>query len=139
MRVATKVFPSLQRALIDFGIPTENHALVTRMCEAIAISRFEEYSNHIRAIRSDGRGNDLHIHWGWTDGFTSEAEALMATQGRAPHVQSDMRGQGFYYVEHPVNRLHDGGAGTKSTQRDYGTCPRCFLSLPAVGACDNCD
>lgn len=116
----------------------ENHALIERMCRAIGIARYEQYSDHIRAVRL-GVGSSLQIHWGWTDGFESEDEVLRATGRTAPYVQSDWRGAGFFYVEHPVNRLHEGGSGAKSKQRDFGTCPQCFLVFSALGVCDDCE
>ena len=132
------VYPSLQRALTDFGIPQENHTLIQRICMKIGIERYEQHSTYINAVRV-GAGLSLHINWGWTDGFESEKEVLDATDGMAPYVQSNWRKPGAFYVEHPVNRLHSGSSSSKTSQRTYGICPNCYVAFPATRTCDNCN
>jgi len=72
-------------------------------------------------------------------GNESEEEVILATDGKAPYVQSNWRQPGAFYVEHPENRLHSGGDGSKSSKRNFGICPNCSVELPATRSCDNCN
>lgn len=131
-------FQSLKHALLAFGVPTENHALVEQVCERIGVSRWLPYSDHFRAVRTS-EGPDLRVHWGWTEGFVNEEEVLMATDGRWTYVQSDHLGAGMYYVEHPINRLHEGGGGAPGKHEPLAqVCPVHHVALPSTGLCDDC-
>ena len=131
---SSRVFKSLANALAANEIPVGNHALINKFCEYIGIDRYED-RGYIKAVRADG-GPALQIHYGWTNGFQSEAEVLAAV-GEAPFWPSE-RGTGLWGVSHPVNNLDHGGGGPAKHLREYGTCPKHFLKLPATGICGEC-
>lgn len=127
------IYPSLADGLRDQGIPSDNHEMIRRFCEAIGIETYLRRPNHIKAVRRNG-GPELRIHWGWTRGFTS-AEEIHASAGdhAIAHPSSEL-----WYVEHPVNRLPDSpNAGSGSARPGYGTCLNCFMERAADGSC-NC-
>ena len=70
---------SLVSAFAKVGIPAENHRFIRRMIDAADISEYRAVVRgdkpYITATRRDG-GPDLHIHYGYTTGFTSEADAV---------------------------------------------------------------
>ncbi len=133
---ADRVFRSLADALASHQIPDENHALIRRFCEHVGISRYEDRAGYIKAVRADG-GPALQINFGWTNGFRSEAEVREAVGDDASYWESG-RGTGLWGVTHPINNIGHGGGGTVKVTADYGTCPTCFLKLPATGTCDDC-
>ena len=64
---------------------------------------------------------------------------LMATDGRWPYVQSDSLGPGMYYVEHPINGLHQGGGGAPRKREPLvQICPVHHVALSSTGRCDDC-
>lgn len=134
-------YRSVKHALLACGIPTENHPLVEQVCDRLGVIdwvRCSATDDYFRAVRG-GKGPDLVVHWGWTDGFVDEEEVLMATDGRWRYVQSDYRGPGMYYVEHPINRLHEGGGGAAGKrERPVEICPIHQVALPSTGLCDDC-
>jgi len=95
-------FKSLANAFTVFEIPVANHALIKQLCEFIGIDRYEIRRTYIKAVRTDGRPA-LNIHYGWTNGFQSEAEARAAAGVNTPCFPSE-RGTGQWWVRHP---LHD--------------------------------
>lgn len=99
------VYPSLHRALLDFGIPFENRALIDEMCSWIGIASYVKYADHIRAIRVDSDKPALWIRMAYTEGFVDQDEARDASGGRAPYARGFGLKSGSFYVEHPVNRL----------------------------------
>jgi hypothetical protein len=42
-----------------------------------------------------------------------------------------------YWIELPVNRIHDGGY-TRNAEAQDDPCPNCGILLPASGLCGNC-
>lgn len=125
--------PSLQRALITWGVPLENHAFVRAAMSTLGVIRYEVMTGYIKVVRVDG-SPDLHIAGGYTNGFASREEALAAAQGGA--VDHSSRFDGAWYIEHPANSIRDGGEiGGRDSDRDYGTCPRCFVAFSASGSC----
>lgn len=131
-----RIFRSLADALAAHRIPDENHALIRRLCEHVGIERFEDRTGYIKAVRGDG-GPALQINYGWTNGFRSEIEVRTAVGDDASYWESG-RGTELWGVTHPVNNIGHGGGGPAKDVADHGTCPNCFLELPATGICDNC-
>lgn len=131
-----RIFTSLRDALAAYRIPEENHTLIRRFCEHLGIVDYEERAGYIKAVRPDS-GPALQINFGWTNGFRSEEEAHAAAGADAKVWPSD-RATGLWGVTHPLNAIGHGGGGPEKAAPDYGTCPNCFLTLPATGACDNC-
>ncbi len=127
-------YRSLGDALIEFGIPWENHAFVKRIEPAIAFVRFVCTSGYIRADRADG-GPSLNIASGWTNGFVDEQE-IIAIFGDVDRWGDGGR-QPLWGVSHPLNRIgHGGGGRAGAADRSYEVCQRCFIELPAAGVCD---
>ncbi len=128
-------FASLADALRRRRIPIENHALITRIVAAAGADEFVNRSGYIKAV---GRNAELHIHFGYTNGIPSEAEAhaiLADHGGPGAQVYKSKRKWG---IAHPVNAIRDGNGARRQngrSQRDYGTCPECTYKIYANGTC----
>lgn len=132
-----RVYASLTEALTAYQVPVENHSLVKRICAHLGIERFVEGpAGYFKGIRPDG-DLDLHIAFGYTNGFASEEEARAAA-GEGAVLSPSSRGRGRWYAEHPTNQIGDQGGGEPRRQRDFGVCDTCQMALPASGECDNC-
>lgn len=127
---------SLRSLLSARNTPLENQVFIEQFCKHLGITDFQETSSYIKAIRTDGNPN-LQIEHGWTNGFSSEAEAREAT-GKGADVWESGRGTGLWGVSHPINKIGNGGGGPARPKRDFGVCPNCLFALPATGECDNC-
>jgi len=132
-------FGSLGEALVARRIPIENHEVIRQITEAVGVGQYVGMSSYIKAVRIDGRGPDLHIHYGYTNGIPDEstAEAILerlspSDRAASEHYRS-VRKRG---IAHPANKTRPGGGGAK-TKRDYGTCPGCYTKIYANGTC-NC-
>lgn len=130
---------SVDVAIEAFGIDLDNRDFVRQVCRHIGIRQFTVGESWIKAERTGG-GPALNIAPGWTNGFTSQHEALEASGGASEVWLDRARAKSIWGVSHPKNWIHDGsGARTSKAVRDYGTCPTCGYALPATGVCDNCD
>jgi hypothetical protein len=131
-------FDSLQGALSKAQIPAENHEVIRRFTSAVGITDYrvvEASSNaYIKATRREG-GPDLHIHWGYTNGFTCEEEAV-GIAGSAVRGASSRKGT--WYVEHPVTKVRPGSTRSASVRREGAFCD-CGMQLSLTGVCSNCD
>lgn len=130
---------SLLGALSKTRIPVENHEFIREFTSAIGIAEFRVAERtdrpHVVATRTDGLP-DLHIHYGYTNGFTSEDEIVLVAGsgvGRAPSSR-----KGTWYVEHPITRVRRGGDRTRDVRRAAGFCS-CGMQLSVTGACDSCE
>jgi hypothetical protein len=127
---------SLTEALSKAGIPSENHNFIRDFTNAIGIVAYRTVASssktYIKAERRDG-GPDLHIAWGYTNGF-SEEELIRIASGATRKPSSR---KGTWYVEHPVTKVHSGGERSKSTRREGDFCS-CGMQLSLTGACSNC-
>ncbi len=87
MSTANQPADSLTGALAKARIPSENHEFIRRITSAIGIAEYCTMENssqtYIRAKRRDGLA-DLHIYYGYTNGFTSKEELVRASQPSAP-------------------------------------------------------
>ena len=130
-----RVFASMDLGLREFGIPLENHEFIRQMAAELGIVRFVATRSYLKAARPGG-GPALNINYGWTNGFMSEEEALRAG-GATTEVWPSDRGSGQWGVSHPVNQLRDpdGSSASSGSAKDYDTCPRCFTTFSASGAC----
>ncbi|MGP9538398.1 hypothetical protein ACT3SP_10310 [Brachybacterium sp. AOP43-C2-M15] len=131
---ADTVYDTLDQALAENQIPSENHALLRAITEHLPIARYSRRSDGIRAERTD-QGPPLTIYYGYTYGFASEEEAAAAAPGATRWPSSDSRRWG---ITHPVN--HGGTKGGRAsstrsrTERPLALCPECFLAKPCY--CD---
>ena len=131
-------FSSLHGALSKARIPTENHEFIRRFTNAIGIAAYrvvEASNTYIRATRRDG-GPDLHIHYGYTNGFASEEE-IVGTAGEAAQRKASSR-KGTWYVAHPETKVYDGSGRSASVRREGVFCG-CGMQLSLTGVCSNCD
>ncbi|OMC01065.1 hypothetical protein A5733_03270 [Mycobacterium sp. NS-7484] len=130
---------SLLGALSKTRVPVENHGFIRQFTTAIGIVEYRAVERsdkpYVIATRSDGRP-DLHIHYGFTNGFISEEEIVRVAGsgvGRAPSSR-----KGTWYIEHPVTRVHHGAERPRDVRRTAGFC-RCGMQLSVTGVCGNCD
>jgi exonuclease III len=139
MGAAHEPSDSLISALTKARIPTNNHAFIRQFATAIGISEFQAVVRpdqpFVRATRREGLP-DLHIYYGYTNGFTSEEEIVRSAgrgAGRAPSSR-----KGTWYVEHPTNKVRVGGERSKSVRREARYCD-CGMQLSLTGVCANSD
>ena len=119
--------------------PMENLGIVQQIVDHIGISCFEDIQTrgYIKAIRTDGR-KTLHIHFGYTSGFGSEAEILDSVGDVDRGSWHDGR---EWWVTHPVNKLRGSNAegwGNRAGEDRAEVCPTCFMQLPRSGVCGEC-
>ena len=101
-----ETFTSVTAALDAIHMPLENRPLIEQFCRRLGITLFEKRSNYINAIRPDG-GAALQIQYGWTNGFTSQAEVKSLAEDAKTYWKRQRR-TGLWCVAHPINRLRDG-------------------------------
>lgn len=132
-------FRSLDAALRHHHLPLENDRQIRRFVTTLGMSEFYDRGSYIKAVRPHGdRGPALQIHYGWTNGFATEDEAVMAADRLTEHWKSK-RGWGVTHVENKLrsgNSSRTGGGRGSALPRD--ACPTCHYQLPVSGRCDNC-
>lgn len=131
-------YASLEEAFRERWTPSVNRQLVRRIVERIPIRAYFERGSYIKAVRSDG-GPDLRFWYGFTNGFTSEAEAIDASGGQEPWASPGRRG--LYGINHPVRGSgSDGGPSRGGTpKKNAAICPNCGDQLALSGECSNPD
>lgn len=129
-RGSDRVYASLDQAFEAHRIPFENRDVIRRAVAHVGISGYSGTARYIKAHRKDG-GPDLHITYGYTNGFVSreEAEAVGVSAWQSGRMKDTW---GF---THPVHNKGSGNKGPKRERRDYGTCPDCNTKYTASGAC----
>ncbi|OBY29616.1 hypothetical protein [Mycolicibacter kumamotonensis] len=139
MYTADQHSDSLLAALAKAKIPSDNHEFIRKFTTAIGIAGYrtveEADKPYVIASRRDGRP-DLHIYYGYTNGFTSEDEIVRIAGsgvGRSPSSR-----KGTWYVEHPTNRVRAGSERSRDVRREAGFCA-CGMQLSLTGACASCD
>jgi hypothetical protein len=130
---------TLLSALAKARIPAENHAFIQKFTDATAIVSYRAVvkpdKSHVIAKRAGLP--DLHIYYGYTNGFKSKDEIVSTTgigTGTGPSTRKPT-----WYVEHPLTKVHPGAKGVSSIAREGDQCPNCFQQMPLTGICDNCD
>ena len=130
----------LHGALSKARIPLENHEFVRRITTAIGIAEYramavDSSKPYVLATRKDGQAA-LHIHYGFTNGFTSEDEAVRAA-GLGVERQESSR-KGTWYVVHPLTKVAPSGERSRDVRRQGGMCA-CGMQLSVTGVCGSCD
>lgn len=139
MYAADQQSDSLLAALAKAKIPSENHEFIRHITAAIGIAEYRTAEQvdkpYVIAKRRDGLP-DLHIYYGYTNGFTSEEEIVRIAGsgvGRSPSSR-----KGTWYVEHPTNRVRPGSERPHNVRREASFCA-CGMQLSLTGACASCD
>lgn len=130
----------LDEAMQSFAIPLENHVFVLEMATRLGILGCELVgTSYIKAFRVDGE-RPLNIGKGWTDGFTSEAEARFVA-GNAATIWPTNRAKRTWGTDHPLMRSRQttDGANRRRQALDFGMCGTCGIGLPATLKCDRCN
>lgn len=138
MSTADETSESLLSALAKARIPVENHEFIRRITTAIGITAYRAVVTsqpYVIATRRDGLP-DLHIAWGYTNGFTSEEEIISAA-GRGFERQPSSR-IGTWYVAHPTTKVRLGGERSRDVRREADFCG-CGMQLSLTGECASCD
>lgn len=132
---AAAQWESLGQVFRAYQFPLENLPLVQRIMDQVGVNHYEgTQSRYFKAIRSDGARN-LTVHYGYTSGFESEADAVEAA-GDVDRELFDAR----WRINHPLNDVgaHHRGSGSAADKQASAICPFCFMELPASGVCDTC-
>lgn len=139
MTTADETSDSLLAAMTKARIPADNHEFIARLTTAIGIAEYRAVVRpdkpYVIARRRDGLP-DLHVYYGYTDGFSSEDEIVRIAGNRTGHPSSSRKGA--WYVEHPTNRVRHGGERSRTSQREASFC-QCGMQLSLSGVCANCD
>lgn len=132
---------SLLSALGKARIPSENHAFIKRMTDAVGISQYRAVGAaepYVAATRRDSR-HELRIYSGYTIGFTTEDEARRVGAG-AEVIRPSYKIKGVWLVSHPKHgHLGRRDMGSSKSAREAAICPTCFQELPRTLICSNCD
>lgn len=129
-----RVFRTLDEALEEKRIPADNHWFITQLVASIDVKDISERSAYIHLTREDD-GPDIHIHSGWTEGFSAPEEIINIHPSAEIHEYGTKSKR--WYVVHPENRMRSNDTVTP-TERSHGVCPVCFTQRAANGSC-NCD
>lgn len=133
MTSAHETSDSLVSALAKADIPTINHEFIRDITSAVGILSYHAVSastSYVVASRRDG-GPDLHIHYGYTNGFTSEEE-IVRVAGSGP-VRAPSSRKGTWYVGHPENALRHRDGSSRDARREAGYCS-CGMQLSLRGS-----
>lgn len=139
MTTADEPSDSLLAALAKARIPAENHEFIRRVTAVVGIGEYRAVARadkpYVIARRRDGH-RDLHIYYGYTNGFGSEHEIVRVAGSGADRAPSSRKGT--WYVAHPTNRVHSRGERSRDNHREAGFCG-CGMQLSLTGACGSCD
>ncbi|MFV1362575.1 hypothetical protein AAHH97_03785 [Mycolicibacterium elephantis] len=130
---------SLFAALSKAHVPVENHEFIRQLMAAVGIAAYRAVErsdrSYVVATRRDGLP-DLHIYYGYTNGFTSKEEIVRAAGPGVSCAPSSRKGT--WYVAHPVTKVHLGGERARNVRREGGMCD-CGMQLSVTGVCAICD
>lgn len=130
---------SLISALSKARIPVDNHDFIRRFTTAVGIAHYramaiDSTKPYVMAMRRDGQPT-LHIHYGFTSGFSSEEEIVAAAGEGAVRAPSSRKGT--WYVAHPTNEVRSRGARGRDVRREAAFCS-CGMQMSVTGVCDFC-
>ena len=128
---------SLTSALSKAKIPSVNHGFIRSVTSAIGIAEYDVVKaskTYIRATRRDGLP-DLHIYYGYTNGFTTEEEISRVAGGAVRGASSR---EGTLYVEHPETKVRPGSTRAADVRREAAFCD-CGMQKSVTGVCSSCD
>ncbi|MCV7358913.1 hypothetical protein H7K04_26075 [Mycolicibacterium fluoranthenivorans] len=140
MSTSDELSDSLHGALSKARIPAENHEFIQRITAAIGIAGYramavDSSKPYVLTTRRDGQAA-LHIHYGFTNGFTSEDEIVRAAGQGVERQESSRRGT--WYVAHPLTKVAPRGERSRDVRREGGFCS-CGMQLSVSGVCGSCD
>lgn len=117
----------------------ENLPLVQHIVDQIGVEYFAPagVGKRIAAIRKDGN-RVIHIHPGFTHGFTTKEELEKAV-GELPHLGIERHSDGLWRVLHLTFGSPRGSLAKSSNfLKTSRVCPNCTFELLPNGQCDNC-
>lgn len=138
MTTADERSDSLLAALTTARIPVENHEFIRQFTAAVGIAKYHAVGSaqpYVRAGRHDDLP-DLHIHYGYTNGFLSEDEIVRVAGIEAERAPSSRKGT--WYVKHPTNQVRPSSTRSRDVRREASFCG-CGMQLSLTGICGNCD
>jgi len=130
---------SLLAALSKARIPAENHNFIRQFTAAAHIVSYRAVEHTSQPYVIAGRRGglpDLHIYYGYTNGFTSKEEVVQLAGPGAPSRPSSRKGT--WYVEYPVTKVRPAGERVRNVRREGGMC-ECGMQLSVTGVCAICD
>ena len=141
MTTADEPPESLISALTKARIPAGNHEFIQQITDAIGIATYTAVVRpdkpYVKAKRSDG-GRELHIYYGYTNGFATKDEVVAATGAGSSQCGPSTR-KPTWFVKHPLSSVNPGAERSLSIGREGSQCPTCHQTMPLSGVCDNCD
>lgn len=130
---------SLLAALAKARIPAANHEFIQRFTAGVGIADYRAVVRpdkpYVIAKRRDSLP-DLHIYYGYTNGFGSRDEIIRVAGNDA--VSGPSSRKGTWYIEHPINQVRPGGERSRDVRREAGSC-ECGMQLSLTGVCASCD
>jgi len=140
MGTSDELSDSLHGALSKARVPVENDEFIRRITAAIGIAEYramavDSSKPYVLATRKDGQA-DLHIHYGFTNGFTSDDEAVRAAGLGVERQQSSQKGT--WYVAHPLTKVAPRGERSQDVRRQGRMCA-CGMQRSVSGVCGSCD
>lgn len=129
-----KLIP-LSEALQQKQIPLTNRQFLEPLLRGIPTSGCIVLDTYIKYFREDNLA-PLEIHYGYTNGFQTEAE-LTDIFGDVERSEST-RIRGTWVVAHPENKIRDSGTTTTKQTTEQRACPECGMLLSQTGVCDFC-
>jgi hypothetical protein len=133
------VSTTLRTALASIGVPDANFEFIERLTDGVDAVNYRVVNNpgkpYVIAERR-APGPNLHIYYGGTNGFTSEAEVVrILGEGANRRVSGSRRGT--WCAVHPVNYARDPGKPPQR-HREPDFCS-CGMQRSLTGVCDICD
>jgi hypothetical protein len=130
---------SLLEALARAGISSQNHDFIQKFTMTVGIAGYRVVQSsdkpYVKARRRDSLP-DLHIHWGYTNGFVSDDDAVRAVGPGVERAPSSRKGT--WYVAHPVTKVRPGSPRAADKRREAGYC-ECGMQKSLTGVCASCD
>lgn len=133
--IAERRYESVSAAFRHRPTDLGNRPFIEKFLHGVDVEGLYERGSYIMVARQSG-APALRIHFGYTNGFRSEAEIvkLLGDVERWP----SQRGHDLWGVTHPVHGAQHGSSARRGQRREQTECPDCGALMPLTGICDNC-